>query len=92
MKRENLKGGTSKVESVDISQGVAGIGTHTALACIDYDSQIVEANEANNCRETTFVVQNASNPPATGSDPNVAPLHTPSTQKASPAALQILFN
>ncbi|MFZ1735840.1 MAG: CARDB domain-containing protein, partial [Candidatus Moraniibacteriota bacterium] len=92
VRRENLKGGMTKVESVDISQGVAEIGVHTARACIDYDSQISETNETNDCRESTFLVRDMSSSPVTGPDPNVAPLRTPSTKKASPAALQLLFN
>ncbi|QQS15506.1 MAG: peptidoglycan DD-metalloendopeptidase family protein [Candidatus Moraniibacteriota bacterium] len=91
VKRENLKGGMSKVESVDISQVVAETGTHTARACIDYDSQIVEVNEVNNCKDLTFVVQGAS-VPATGPDPDAVPTKTPSTKQASPAALQLLFD
>ncbi|QQR77987.1 MAG: CHAP domain-containing protein [Candidatus Moraniibacteriota bacterium] len=92
VRRENLKGGMTKVESVDISQGVAEIGVHAARACIDYDSQISETNETNDCRESTFLVRDMSSSPVTGPDPNVAPLRTPSTKKASPAALQLLFN
>ena len=91
VKRENLKGGMSKVESVDISQVVAETGIHTARACIDYDSQIVETNETNNCKELTFVVQDTS-APATGPDPDAVPAKIPSTKKASPAALQLLFD
>ena len=63
IRRENLKGGMSKVEGVALPQGIATVGMHTARVCIDYDNRIsADTNKSNNCQAIPFLVWSPTTP------------------------------
>jgi surface antigen len=56
IKRENLKGGMSKVENLSVATAPTNGGVHTLQVCADYDGRIPETNEGDNCRSINFEV------------------------------------
>lgn len=65
IRRENMKGGVSKVEEVPLPGGISTVGTHEIKACADYNNGIVETNETDNCLAMTVAVGES-----TAIDPN----------------------
>lgn len=63
IKRENLKGGVSKVENLSVATAPMTAGLHTLQVCADFDNRIVETNESDNCKSTTFEVTSPGPPP-----------------------------
>lgn len=56
IKRENLKGGMSKVENLSVATAPTNGGVHTLQVCADYDGRVPETNEGDNCRSINFEV------------------------------------
>jgi surface antigen len=63
IKRENLKGGVSKVENLDVATAPTTGGTHTLRVCADFDNRVLETNESDNCKSMQFEVYVASPTP-----------------------------
>jgi surface antigen len=57
IQRENLKGGVSKVENLDIAIAPMTLGMHTLMVCPDYDNRNPETNETDNCKSMPYEVR-----------------------------------
>jgi surface antigen len=88
IKRENLKGGTTKVESLSARAAPTILGNYLLEACPDYENRIAETNESDNCKGWAFEVVDP-NPPT--SSPPPAPPGPDDYRHANPAIIQLLL-
>lgn len=86
IKRENLKGGVSKVETLSQAFAPNTDGGHTFTVCADYGNRVQETNEADNCTSIVFGVTDP-NPPI----PPVQPA-LPAVHHMNPAVYQLLLD
>ena len=63
IRRENMKGGMNKTESLFVPGGIATAGVHEVKACADFTGDIAETNETDNCM-TLLVNVKAPVPPS----------------------------
>ena len=63
IRRENMKGGMNKTESLFVPGGIATAGVHEVKACADFTGDITETNETDNCM-TLLVNVKAPVPPS----------------------------
>lgn len=92
IKRENLKGGVSKVENLSLAIAPSVAGMHTLQTCADFDNRIAETNENDNCKSMVFEVQNTAPPPLPPPPPQPTPPPPPTTQEEDDAMfLQMLL-
>lgn len=80
IKRENLKGGMSKMESLGQVIAPSVPGTYVLKVCVDTSNRVQETDESNNCFSKNIVVVSS------------VPLPNPAPKKASPAVLKLLYN
>ena len=80
IKRENLKGGVSKTETLSGAIAPSTAGSYALKVCADFDNRVQETNENNNCLSVSVSVIGSTPPP------------NPAPKKTSPAVLKLLYN
>lgn len=62
IRRDNMKGGYSKIEELTLSGGIATAGSHEIKICIDFIEAIAETDETNNCLSFAVTVRGSDAP------------------------------
>lgn len=79
IRRENMKGGVSKIEEISLPGGISTTGNHEIKACADYDNTITEPNESDNCMTLSIVVEEKNVPPSVVDQFTLCPVITSNT-------------
>lgn len=62
IRRDNMKGGYSKIEELTLLGGIATAGSHEIKICIDFIEAIAETDETNNCLSFAVTVRGSDAP------------------------------